>query len=145
MEQLIKQHVYENSTCRGTELWKGVHISPKSQLLLLGNFHLIFQPFLLFGAFFSMKVKAAQICLTLWLQGLYSPWNFPGQNTLVGSLSLLLGIFPTQGSNPGLPHCRWILYELSHQGSIARMIIKLFNNWYGIDLNRSEWMPASML
>ena len=49
--------------------------------------------------------------------GLYSPWNSPGQNTGVGSLSLLQGIFPTQGSNPGLPHCRHILYQLSHQGS----------------------------
>ena len=48
--------------------------------------------------------------------GLYSPWNSPGQNTGVGSLSLLQGIFPTQGSNPGLPHCRQILYQLSPQG-----------------------------
>ena len=44
--------------------------------------------------------------------GLYSPCNSPGQNTGVGSLSLLQGIFPTQGLNPGLPH-----YQLSHQGS----------------------------
>ena len=44
---------------------------------------------------------------------LYSPWNSPGQNTGVGSLSLLQGIFLTQGLNPGLPHCRWILYQLS--------------------------------
>ena len=43
--------------------------------------------------------------------------NSPGQNTRVGSLSLLQGIFPTQGSNPGLPHCRWILYHLGHKGS----------------------------
>ena len=49
--------------------------------------------------------------------GLYSSWNSPGQNTGVGSCSLLHGIFPTQGSNPDLPHCRWILYQLSHQGS----------------------------
>ena len=49
--------------------------------------------------------------------GLYSPWNSPGQNARVGSLSLLQGIFPTQGSNPGLPHCRQILYQLSHKGS----------------------------
>ena len=41
----------------------------------------------------------------------------PGQNTGVGSLSLLQGIFPTQGSNPGLPHCGQILYQLSHKGS----------------------------
>ena len=45
----------------------------------------------------------------------FSPWNSPGQNTGVGSLSLLQGIFPTQGSNPGLPHCRQILYQLSHR------------------------------
>ena len=66
----------------------------------------------------KMKVKVTQSCPTL-LQhhGLYSPWNSPGQNARVGSLSLLQGIFPTQGSNPGLPHCRWILYQLSHKGS----------------------------
>ena len=52
---------------------------------------------------------------------LYSPWNSPGQNTGVGSLSPLPGIFPTQGSNPGLPHCRQILYELSHKGSPRRL------------------------
>ena len=48
---------------------------------------------------------------------IYSPWNSLGQNTGVGSRSLLQGIFPTQGSNLGLLHCRWILYQLSHQGS----------------------------
>ena len=49
--------------------------------------------------------------------GLYSPWNSPGQNTGLGSRFPLQGIFPTQGLNPGLPHCRWIRYQLSHQGS----------------------------
>ena len=49
--------------------------------------------------------------------GLQSPWNSPGQNTGVGSLSLLQGIFPTQGLNPGLPHLGQILYQLSHKGS----------------------------
>ena len=53
---------------------------------------------------------------------LQPPWtiqsmNSPGQNTGVCSLSLLQGIFPTQGLSPGLPHCRWILYQLSHKGS----------------------------
>ena len=48
---------------------------------------------------------------------LYSPWNSPHQNTGVGSLSLLQRIFPIQGSNPGLPHCRRILYQLSRKGS----------------------------
>ena len=46
-----------------------------------------------------------------------SPRNSPGKNTGVGSLSLLQGIFPTQGSNPGLPHCRQILYQLNHKRS----------------------------
>ena len=54
---------------------------------------------------------------SLRLHGLYSPWNSPGQDTGVGSLSLIQGIFPIQGSNPGLSHCRWILYQLSHKGS----------------------------
>ena len=48
---------------------------------------------------------------------LCSPWNSPGQNAGVGSLSLLQEIFPTQRSNPDLPHCRQILYQLSHQRS----------------------------
>ena len=48
-------------------------------------------------------------------RGLHSPWNSPGQNTGMGSC--LQGIFPTQWSNPGLPHCRWILYQLSHKWS----------------------------
>ena len=46
-----------------------------------------------------------------------NPWNSQGQNTEVGSCSLLQRIFPTQGSNPGLQHCRQILYQLSHQES----------------------------
>jgi len=54
---------------------------------------------------------------SLWPHGLYSPWNSPGQITDVGSLSLLQGIFPTQKSNPGPPHCRQILFQLSHKGS----------------------------
>ena len=49
---------------------------------------------------------------SLRLHGLYSLWNSPGQNTGVGSLSLLQGIFPTQGLNPGLLHCRQILSQL---------------------------------
>ena len=95
---------------------------------------------------------------SLWFHVLYSPWNSPGQNTGKGGLSLLQGIFPTQGLNSGLPHwqadslpaepqgkpkntgvgglsllqrsfptrksnqglppCRWILYQLSYQGSL---------------------------
>ena len=48
---------------------------------------------------------------------LLCPWDSPGKNTGVGCHSLLQGIFPTQGSNPGLLRCRQTLYCLSHQGS----------------------------
>ena len=54
---------------------------------------------------------------SLWPHGLYSPLNSSGQNTGVGSLSVPQGIFPTWGSDPGLLHFRWILYQLSHEGS----------------------------
>ena len=69
---------------------------------------------------------------SLWPHGLYSPWNYPnsnpnlnltltlnspGQNTGIGSLSLLQRIFPTQESNRGFLPCRQILYQLSDQGS----------------------------
>ena len=59
---------------------------------------------------------------SLWPHGLYParllcPWDSPGKNTGVGSHSLLQGIFLTQELNPGLLHCRWILYHLSHQRS----------------------------
>ena len=53
---------------------------------------------------------------SFWPHGLYSPYC-PGQNTGVGNLSLLQVIFPTQGSNPGLPHCRQIVYQVSHKRS----------------------------
>ena len=52
---------------------------------------------------------------SLWPDGLCSPWNSPGQNTGVSNCSLFQGLFSTQGSNPGLPHCRQTLYQLSHQ------------------------------
>ena len=60
------------------------------------------------------KVKVAHLYLILWNPMIcYSPWNSPGQNTGVSSLSPSPGDFP----NPGLLHCRWILYQLSHKGS----------------------------
>ena len=64
----------------------------------------------------KVKVKVTQSCLTL-----CNPMDYTDHgilqaiNTGVGSLSILQGIFPTQGSNPGLLHCRRILYQLSHK------------------------------
>ena len=64
-----------------------------------------------------------QLCLTLFnpvdcsLSSSSVHGDSPGQNTGMGCHALLQGIFQTQGLNPGLPHCRWVLYHLSHQGS----------------------------
>ena len=66
----------------------------------------------------SLQVKVAQLCLTLCNPMDCSPWNCSGQNTGMGSFSFLQGTFPTQGSNPGFLHCRQILYQLSHKGSL---------------------------
>ena len=75
---------------------------------------------------------------SLWAHGLYRPpWNSPGENTGMGSLSLLQGIFPTQGSNPGLPHCSWILYQLSHKGS-PRIL-----EWVAFSFSRASSHPRS--
>ena len=68
---------------------------------------------------------------------LYSPWTSPGQNTGVGSLSLLQGIFPTQGWNPGLPSCRWILYQLSHKGSPGIL------EWIAYPFSRGSSQPRN--
>ena len=69
--------------------------------------------------------------------GLDSPWNFPGQNTGVGSLPLLQGIFPTWGVNPGLLHCRWILYQLSQKGSPRIM------EWVACSFSRGSSWPRN--
>ena len=87
-----------------------------------------------FGLHASTAVKSESesdsvVSNSWWLHGLYSPWNSPSQNTGVGSLSLLQGIFPTQGWNPGLPYCRQILYQLSHRGSPG--LWPQFNPWSG--------------
>ena len=65
---------------------------------------------------------------SLWPYGLYSPWNSLGQNT-----ALLQGIFPTQESNRGFPHCGRILYQLSYKGS-PRIL-----EWVAYPLSRSFW------
>ena len=62
---------------------------------------------------FTVKVKSRSVVSnSLRPHGLYTPWDSPGQDTGVG----IQGIFSTQGSNPGLPNFRWILYQLSHKG-----------------------------
>ena len=74
-----------------------------------------------------------------WPHGLYSPWNHPVQNTGVGSLSLLQGIFPTLGSNPGLPHYRQILYQLSHKGNLRIL------DWVAYPFSSGSSQPRSQI
>ena len=90
------------------------------------------------------------VSYSLWPHGLYSPWNSLGQNTGVGSLSLLQGIFPIQGSNPGLPCCRRILYQLSRKGSprILEWVAYPFSsgsswprNWTGVSCIAGGFFP----
>ena len=70
----------------------------------------------------KVKVKSISPVHSLGPHGLQPtrllrPWDSPGKNTGVGCHFLLQEIFLTQGLNPGLPHCRQMLYHLSHQGN----------------------------
>ena len=76
---------------------------------------------------------------SLWPHGLYSPWNSPGQNTGVGNLSHLQGIVPTQGSNPSLPHCWQILYQLCHKRS-HRIL-----EWVAIPFSSGSSQPRNQI
>ena len=81
----------------------------------------------------------AQLCLTRWPHTLLlarplCPWNSPGENPGVDIHALLQGICPTQGSNPGLPHCRRIL---SHQGS------PLILEWVVYPFSRGSCWPRN--
>ena len=88
-----------------------------------------------FGLFRLKKWSESHSVVSDSLQphGVYSPWNSPGQNSGVGSRSLLQGIFPIQGLNPGLAHCRRILYQLSHKGS-PRIL-----EWVGYPFSSGVW------
>ena len=86
----------------------------------------------LFVCLFFKSLSRVQLFVTPWIV-----WNSPGQNTGVASLSLLQGIFQTQGSNPGLPHCRQILYQLSHKGSL-RIV-----EWAAYPFSRGSSQPRN--
>ena len=82
------------------------------------------------------EMKVAQLCPTL-CNPMDCPWNSPGQNTGVVSLSLHQGSFPTQGLNPGHPHCRQILYQLSHKGSLRTL------EWVAYPFSRGSSRPRN--
>ena len=80
----------------------------------------------------SESVSHSVMSNSLWFHGLKPtrllyPWNFPGKNIGMGSHSLLERIFQTQGLNPGLLHCRWILYHLSHMNPFQVPPMELFS------------------
>ena len=87
-----------------------------------------------------VKSEVAQSCPTLcdpMDTRLLRPWDFLSKNTGVGCHFLLQGVFLTQGSNPGLPHCRQTLYRLSHQGSertCVHLLIRHFLSTLGLML-----------
>ena len=90
----------------------------------------------------TMLCLVAQSCQTLGPHGLWPtrslcPWDSSGENTGVSCYALLQGIFPTQGSNPGLPHCGWILYQLSHEGS-PRIL-----DWLAYPFSRGSSRPRN--
>ena len=71
------------------------------------------------------SLSCVWLFVTPWTTARQAPlWNSPGKNTEVGSHSLLQGIFPTEGSNPGLLHCRQILYHLSPNPRTNRLVHK---------------------
>ena len=81
---------------------------------------------------------------SLGLHGLYTAkllclWRYSRQNTGVGFHAVLQGTFPTQGSNPGIPHCRQIIYHLSHQGSLSTL------EWVAYPFSRGPSQPRNRI
>ena len=110
MEAVKSRNLSKQS--RNLDLWRSSPLVPTALTSPLNVFW-----YLVSNNLMKWSESCSVVSKSLRHHGLHRPWNSPGQNTGVGSLSLLQGIFPSQGSNPGLPHCRQILYQLSHKGS----------------------------
>ena len=90
-------------------------------------------------SFFTSCFHHVCVCQLLSLvQVFVTPWNSSGQNTGVGIRSLLQGILPTQGSNPGLPHCRRILYQLSHSPYMKLTQKQIIDQLWRLKLSSQE-------
>ena len=92
----------------------------------------------------SKSASLSVVSDSLQPHGLCSPWSSPGKNTGVGSHSLLLGIFPTQGLNPGLPHCKWILCQLIHKRSSVTVQSSLYLTLYMFILKHHLSLPEDL-
>ena len=107
--------------CKNTKIWLNyfiIFLRTNSKITYIFEIQLL-SKFEIQILTYLKSLSLVQLLATPWIvvHGLFSPWNSPGHNTGKGSHSLLQGIFPTQGLNPGLLYCRWILYQLSHKGS----------------------------
>ena len=109
-------------------LFQYIYFKQQLRILSCNSLHCLKQYIMLF--LYKVCESCSVVSDSFWPHGLCSPWNSPGQNTGVSSHSLLEGIFPTQGSNLGLLHCRHILYPLSHQGSsrIQKWVVYPFSS-----------------
>ena len=92
------------------------HVGVSSVVLIPSQWE--FDPFLFSRVLCAQSLSRVQLFATPWTipNRLLCPWDSPGKNIVVGCHALLQGVFPTQELNPGLLHCRWILYCLNHQG-----------------------------
>ena len=77
---------------------------------------------------YSLCESCSVVSDSMWPHGLYSPWYSLGQNTRVGTLSLFQRMFPTQRLNPGLLHCRQILFQLSHKFNSVQFSHSVLSN-----------------
>jgi len=112
----------KSQICLSSALEMNRMMVSRSSSLELDYYWLILSPLLRIHAYsvpptMSSCESLSVMSDSLWPHRLYSPWNSLGQNSGVGSLSLLQGTSQTQRSNPGLLPCRQILYQLSHRGS----------------------------
>ena len=105
--------------------WLGVLWSPHSR------------PFFFMLGVRRVSESCSVVSDSLRPHGLYNPWNSPGQNTGVDSLSLLQRIFPTQGLNPGFPYCMWIINQLSYKRS-PRIL-----GWVAYPFSRGSSWPGN--
>ena len=109
--------------CRVYEAWIIINILwilPNLETLVGLGSYVCFQSSLSFSLTFLQPVKLlsrVRLCDHMEPTRLLHPWNFPGKSPGVDCHFLLQGIFPIQGSNPGLQHCRQMLYCLSYRGS----------------------------
>ena len=121
--------------------WSGLPCPPPGELpdLCLTSNLCLMSPALA-GGFFTTSA-------TLEAHGLLSTAFFSGKNTGAGSLSLLQGIFPTQGSNPGLLYCRQILYQLNHQGSPFTSLFEANKNssWDTVEEHLAPRVPDQLV